>query len=596
MSYGKQTALTADQRKQLADRHARVCHYGNPDYVDPTTGKKMGYADSGIWEFWNHVKTFDSHDVDNPIKPLPVNEKTYLKALTLFALACPVLFVPKSRQIMISWWLSGMCAWLARLAPKRRVVWQSQKEEDAQDMVSKGQPSPSEGRIDHIEQWLPKALQDPNIINGPGNGVGRLAYTPTQRYNGVKVPWHGSVIKAVAQGSKQVRGKTPSAYVSDEAAFQEEFGAAVGAILPAIRGGKYLDGRGGKFLAASTIDQGYFVDAVLEPDDDGVVVWDNPIPESIQWWFPRGLPRGMRSRRTPAGIWVLEVHYSADPAKDPRTPEGRAWVQDQLQGQVGGMNSPDWRREYEIDYDAKGGNPVYPFLIDIDCEVFSPKVSAEHAGKTSTTSKYYGCYDYGSTNPSSFGVWEFDGEKKAYKVWELHEPCVNLVEHAKKIKGCPYWEKLEWSVADPSIWANTQQVRSGKQSIADLFAEQGIRFRKGNRDVDVPVAKLFQSVYWGEPSKPKVYITDACPNTRREYCGLRWAEQSSAVAKHSNRPESIMQKDNHAVDADSYLFDLRPLGYIAKVHSPGPGTFGAAERELDVDEALAKCSGGIVCL
>ena len=592
------------QQKPLTEQEIKA----NLDYVNSVRmygTAKAGYKDSGIWRYAKYAYTNDSHDVENPVKLLPMAEKLYLRVMTLFALACPVLFMPKSRQIMVSWWMAMMASWWVRQGPYRRVVWQSKKKEDAIDMVSLGKEAPALGRIDHIEKnlrhagatYLGNALYDLNVEEGTGNQVGKLVYTP-RRYasNGSVIPWYGSIIQAIPQGGEQIRGKTTTLTIADEAAFQDEFQAAYESILPAMKDKVYPDGRSGTLIAASSIEQGFFVDACLEPDENGKVVWDNPIPESIVRWFPNGLPKGMRSRKTPSGIWVLKVHYSADPAKDPDTPEGLKWVKNQSAGYVGGMQSSGWLREMEIDYSAKGGEPIFPFLIDPDNEVFSPKVSAEHAGEINEESVYYAGYDYGSSNPSHLGVWEFNKDGKAYKVWELHEPCVNYIKHTEKMKKCPYWDVLEYIVADPAMWIADQQAKTGKTSMAELFATCGVFLRKGNRGVDVTITKVFQSKYWGDPKNPLAYITDACPDSRREYRGLRRAYQSTEAQKRKNKPEDIMQKDNHAVDADCYLFDAHPIGYIEPITSPPPGSFDAAVAEMDMDEALSKAEGGIVCL
>lgn len=53
----------------------------------------------------------------------------------------------------------------------------------------------------------------------------------------------------------------------------------------------------------------------------------------------------------------IRIHYSADAEKDD------AWVR-RNSARYGGVQSPKWRREFEIDYSAVTGQPVYPMLSD----------------------------------------------------------------------------------------------------------------------------------------------------------------------------------------------------------------------------------------
>jgi hypothetical protein len=66
--------------------------------------------------------------------------------------------------------------------------------------------------------------------------------------------------------------------------------------------------------------------------------------------------QGISARQTKLGFNVLRVHYSADPDKDPQTPQGRRWMEEAKKG----MADARWRQEHEIDYGALGGQLVFP--------------------------------------------------------------------------------------------------------------------------------------------------------------------------------------------------------------------------------------------
>lgn len=64
---------------------------------------------------------------------------------------------------------------------------------------------------------------------------------------------------------------------------------------------------------------------------------------------------GVQERTLDTGFHHIRVHYSADPEKND---DWRRWKS----AQYGGVDDPRWRREFEIDYNATQGQPVYPML------------------------------------------------------------------------------------------------------------------------------------------------------------------------------------------------------------------------------------------
>ena len=557
------------QALSLAALHAQVQKYGT---------KELGYTDSGLWSFLPFVFTKDSHDRDNPVKTLPVAEQTFLKIAFLYMLCCQVLAIPKSRQMMMSWAMSAFATWFAMSSKYSKVVYQTKKEGDGFDMVTHGRKNPASGRMDFIIQHLPEWLQDPNIIAGNGNMVGKLVFSPLQTdKGGLEIPWHGSDIEAVPQGADQVRGKTLSLFCSDESAFQDAFNKVMVALLPAIKGG-------GKVLAVSSVDAGSDFNRMVLESVDGKEAKHEVHPtvqlalDLMGWEWPKG----MKSWQTPAGVWCLEIHYTADPFKDPDR-FGAEWFAEATKGYIGGVESSGWKTEMEINYNAGGGNPVYPFLESDACPVFIPEIAYESA---INRFEFYAGYDYGSTNPSHFGVWGIDRRNHAYKVWELHEPCEDLGAHCDRIKACPYWDQIKYIKCDPSMTAKTQQTADGKKSLHELFAKEGVKMSAGRRGADVPHAIRMKSQHWSDPLKPTAFICYNCPETIKEYKDLRWAKHySDGVARRSNNLETIMDKDNHSHDSDAYVLDTAPMPFVVPVTDWSPGlTMDSALKILEEKE------------
>ena len=104
---------------------------------------------------------------------------------------------------------------------------------------------------------------------------------------------------------------------------------------------------------------------------------------------------GLAERLTAGGIPVLRLHYSSDPKKCPGTKDGDAWLVHATQGYPGGVKSPRWKKEMEIDYGALGGTRLFP-----EWELWSTNSHIIIPPFTATGYRIYGSYDHGWRHPS----------------------------------------------------------------------------------------------------------------------------------------------------------------------------------------------------
>ena len=542
--------MSAAEREQLNDLRRSIQFRGTPE---------LGYTDSGFWLFLNYVYTKDSHDVANAVKLLPVGEKDYLKVVILFMLACDRLLIPKSRQIMMSWLMSAFGVWHAMVGNYRHVVYQTKKEEDGADMVSKGNKAPKEGRMDFIIQNLPDWLRDPYIGSGKGNKVGELIFS-TEPYDsgGAMIPWYGSKIESVPGGEDQIASKTPSCALIDEASYHAAFAAVVGRALPALT-------KGAPFHAASSVCDGSDFNVMVLDTPDGQEPTHKPheiVERGMKIMGIKRMPHGMKSWPTRSGFWVCMVHYTADPEKDPER-DGHQWYLDALKGFPGGEKGDLWQREMEINFGAGGGQKVFPFLSQGLSPVFVPRINPDRA---LATMNVFAGYDYGTSNPSAFEVWGIDERGRLYALWELYEPCTNAMAHVARIKACPYFSRLEFIACDPALFKRDQHRADGTLgSTAELFGEAGLYMIPGTRAVDHPMALRFNSTWWADPDNPLAFITDDCVNLKEELRGLRFKEHKSKLTEaDNNQPEKIVAKKNHAWDASCYALDKKPMVFNPK--------------------------------
>lgn len=181
--------------------------------------------------FWlQFVRTRDEADPDHTVKPFPV-ELEYIRVLWSVLVDRQRIVVAKSRQMLISWLLCAFCDWRARFIPNQYIIWQSQKEEDANMMVSLAGGDKDTGylgRMQFIERNLPSWLKQ-----------------RVRTSEGTLVFPNGSRIEALPGGAHQVRGKVPSVIIEDEMAFQEEARGVYTAVAPLIQ-------KATKFIAVST--------------------------------------------------------------------------------------------------------------------------------------------------------------------------------------------------------------------------------------------------------------------------------------------------------------------------------------------------------
>lgn len=557
--------------------------------------EELAYTDSGLWNFLPYVKTKDAHQKRNPVRPLPVAEKDFLKVLFLFMLCFDRLLVPKSRQMMVSWALSAYDVWHTMSAPYRHTVYQTKKESDSHAMVTEGRKNPAGGRMDFIVQNLPEFLQDENIISGQGNLVGSMVFSPNEfDEDGSHIPWYGSRIEAVPGGPDQVRSKTASKVSVDEGAFHDSLKKVVTAVNQAVADG-------GQFHIVSSVDSGSDFNALVLNTLDG-----DPPEHKIPPIIERALkimkirwPRGMRTWETKDGFQVLELHYTADPAKDPDR-DGAAWVAEALKGYPGGEKGAGWRTEMEIDYEAGGGEKVFPFLSHALSPVFIGRIDPEDA---MARMNVFAGYDYGTNNPSAFVVSGIDEKGDLYALWELYEPCVDYIQHCNRIKACPYYDRLEFICADNKIFSKTQQTAAGVKAVSELFREQGIHMIRARQGMDAPMSLRLLSEYWPggftgfDKIPPRAFVTADCPNGKAELRGLRWAEhKTDSVRRDKNEPEKLVDKDNHFFDAWCYSIDRQPsLWKPTAENEPKDSINAFIARAEATRQRPRKARGGIIC-
>jgi hypothetical protein len=174
-----------------------------------------------LWWLWNCTETFDNHwlnkGLPGPYRPFP--RLPYMPWLFSGLLTDKILFIPKSREMMVSWAVMGYCAWHCQIFEQTRVLVQAQKLEKASDLV-KGTEPPGYVRTlwERQPEWLKRRFPLARELDD----------LPADRF-----VWRNkSAIQAIGKGADQVRQYHPTIYVIDEASYMDEAEASFGAAIP----------------------------------------------------------------------------------------------------------------------------------------------------------------------------------------------------------------------------------------------------------------------------------------------------------------------------------------------------------------------------
>lgn len=209
-------------------------------------------------------------------------------------------------------------------------------------------------------------------------------------------------------------------------------------------------------------------------------------------------------------------------------------------------------------------------------------------------------FDWGSASPFSVG-WHAvsDGTKKAlnlnkewvhipagalirYREWYgadndgkgLHLTNVDLAKGILDRERIPEsypveYEKIEYGVADPSIW-----IRSGGPSIQEDIARAGVHFKKAEND-RIQGWKQLRDRLVGEDGKPMYYMFVTCPAAASTLASL--------PPNPINSEDADTNAEDHAPDEIRYSCMSRP--YVRKLPRQEPIR---GHNEMSLNELLSQ--------
>lgn len=242
---------------------------------------------------------------------------------------------------------------------------------------------------------------------------------------------------------------------------------------------------------------------------------------------------------------IATLHYTADPAK--RSSEWEAEAK-------AGMSPAQFAKEYKIDYRALYGQRVFPEMATMREKIIIPEPYKEFG----PLQVFWGGFDFGSRNPTSFHVYTID-EGVIQAIWELYEPCKNIPDLCAKLLNCPYYNQIKYIACDPTIvYQKSRTNKTGNfVTLAELMGDYGIRkLLPGHTDEAVWLAMMRK--HWSDPSDPTFQIWSRCPMMIEEFDNAVYATQNDREILNETYKEEVEDIHNHSLDDCKYMLLSRP--------------------------------------
>ncbi len=162
-------------------------------------------VDSLTW-MYGWTKTRDDQDQKNPYKPFP--QKPYFEVLHKVWLREPILFIEKSRTMMVSWWAAAEALhYIMTHQPSKAIFW-AQDEDRSLAILNYA--------------WILYEHQDPRLqaIYPLSRPRDRQSYRQLELKDG------GLIVALPGKDPNKIRSEHPTIVVMDEACFIENGGEA----------------------------------------------------------------------------------------------------------------------------------------------------------------------------------------------------------------------------------------------------------------------------------------------------------------------------------------------------------------------------------
>lgn len=292
-----------------------------------------------------------------------------------------------------------------------------------------------------------------------------------------------------------------------------------------------------------------------------------------------GLPTladGMQSwRNKNNGFVVVTAPFTADPDKN---------NDDWFISASKGLREDQIRRELLIDFTARGGQKVFPYL-----EQTPKKYFVRPKGEVPKNNTIVCGMDFGGRNPTAI-IWFCVNERGHFHAFsEFYKPSTPS-EIARYLKAHPYFHRLQKISIDPSVYNKNQHLNDDSgiiTSIGDMLNDLGIyQLERANNDRVAGLERLKYMFRYSDASPdldPYFTISEECPNLWKELTSIVYKDESPEQLANKNPSEDTVKKGDHAYDATKYGL-LSWSVPAALADRPKLHQFSLARIEEEIDE------------
>jgi hypothetical protein len=533
--------------------------------------------------FWlrNGTRTVDEQDA-NSRKPFPLSP--YFDYIAADMMVRPpkgeslIHATYKSRTLMMSWTAAGLAAHMMATQPDTRVIVQSADQPRAAKIIEKI-----------------KVLLMNSTDRLKGKWLGDLTLDLfSQSYAECNLP-NGSSAAAFASGSDKIRFEHGTIYIFDEASLEDELlecvTNALAAKTPFIwliatakpgplneiwKECKQIPWSYNPLLHQDSYSYTHLFDhgSLAQVGLSGLLVPTPGMSNDVTGPIP-----GLTKHLSPQGWVFIRVHYSCDPSmRDPAKLKRVAKV-------FGGMGSPMWKREMEIDAEALGGALVHPkyseaihvipdkSIPEHGCLFMSidPHPRTEHAALWMLVTREYDFYFYRESWPSNvYGTGrrlrdEDECNRYTVRTYAEYIAFVEGNEIVATNPGTPY-EMYQYTHRDGGERIVSRLMdQAGKgfrisgEGTPDLFIYDEYRKygiycqdpRKSHAVGNDKIDELLEPKPWRNTTRPRLFIAESLLELRAEFRNHRYATTSTSLAKDLN--QRVSQFRTHMLDNCRYL-------------------------------------------
>jgi hypothetical protein len=268
----------------------------------------------------------------------------------------------------------------------------------------------------------------------------------------------------------------------------------------------------------------------------------------------------LETQKNKSGFHAIRLHYSVDP---------NLWPIDRITAIKSAIPGWRWRKEYEIDFAARGGQKVYEAFDSVIHAPNTPPIDLDEC-------IHYRVIDHGRRNPTAC-LWfaEHKQSNTVYFYREYYRPNATISENCRGILNLENRYKIRQTLIDPSTH---RRLDNAATTIADEYARSGLHTTPADNNlaagIETVTAALTATLarhslktqsphdYFGTHAIPADHLTELAQqtavyfhpsmiNTLRELTQLSWLDTADDDA---NKPlcEQIADVDDHAADCVRY--------------------------------------------